>query len=90
MASFVQTCKGGSIGREGNHDVLLDDIACSKTHAQITFDEKEAKYFIVDIGSSNGNDVFASPMHLAQYFVFYKSGNFTSHHSFQKYFVKTH
>ena len=71
MASFVQTCKGGSIGREGNHDVLLDDIACSKTHAQITFDEKEAKYFIVDIGSSNGNDVFASPMHLVHYFVFY-------------------
>ena len=45
---------GGSIGRDGNHDVLLDDIACSKNHCKIEFDEDQEKYFLTDIGSQNG------------------------------------
>ena len=45
---------GGSIGRDGNHDVLLDDIACSKNHCKIEFDENQDKYFLTDIGSQNG------------------------------------
>ena len=34
---FVVTCKGGTIGREGNHDVLIQDIGCSKFHGKIEF-----------------------------------------------------
>ncbi len=51
---FIVTCKGGTIGREGNHDVLLDDIACSKDHGWINFDESESKYFLTDKSSRNG------------------------------------
>ena len=34
---FLVTCTGGTIGREGNHDVLVQDIGCSKFHAKIEF-----------------------------------------------------
>ena len=52
---FIITCAGGSVGREGSHDVLLTgDPSVSKLHAKISYDDKEAKYFLVDVGSSNG------------------------------------
>ena len=51
---FIFSSTGGSIGREGNHDVLLNDIACSKNHCKIEFDEDQDKYFLTDIGSQNG------------------------------------
>jgi pSer/pThr/pTyr-binding forkhead associated (FHA) protein len=47
---------GGTIGRLGNHEVLLDEEdCCSKSHAKIIF--QEDKYFICDIGSVNGTFV---------------------------------
>ena len=51
---FIITCTGGSIGREGNHHVVLLDreIGCSKEHATITF--HDGKFHLVDRGSTNG------------------------------------
>ena len=54
---FLVTCKGGTIGREGTHDVLIEDIACSKTHGEIKFLEDEQKYYLIDSGSQNGTFV---------------------------------
>ena len=51
---FIITCTGGSIGREGNHHVVLLDreIGCSKEHATVTF--HDGKFYLVDRGSTNG------------------------------------
>ena len=49
---FLITCKGGSIGCRGHHEVLLNDKGCSKHHARISFNN--GKYFIKDLGSRNG------------------------------------
>jgi len=47
---------GGTIGRFGSHDVLLDEESCcSKVHAKIFF--LEDKYFICDLASVNGTFV---------------------------------
>lgn len=54
---FIVTCKGGSVGREGQHDVLLDDVACSKYHAKVSFSQEEFKYYLTDMGSRNGTFV---------------------------------
>ena len=54
---FIVTCKGASIGREGTHDVLLEDVGCSKHHGDIHFDEDEGKYFLSDRESRNGTFV---------------------------------
>lgn len=45
---------GGSLGREGTHDVIIPDINCSKYHLRFTFDEKLAEYTCTDLGSRNG------------------------------------
>ena len=49
---YLVTCKGGSIGSKGPHEVLLPDMGCSKHHARISY--KEGKYFLRDLGSRNG------------------------------------
>ena len=51
---FIITCTGGSIGREGNHHlVLLDrEIGCSKEHATVTF--HGGRFYLADRGSTNG------------------------------------
>lgn len=54
---FIVTCMGGSVGREGDHDVLLDDIGCSKSHAQITY--RDGKFYYQDQGSTNGSTINA-------------------------------
>jgi FHA domain len=40
------------IGREADNDVVLDDPATSRRHAQIQF--RDGKYVLIDLGSANG------------------------------------
>ncbi|XP_052895326.1 angiogenic factor with G patch and FHA domains 1-like isoform X1 [Anopheles moucheti] len=51
---FIVTCKGGTLGREGNHDVIIPDINVSKKHLQFTYNARKAMYQFVDLGSRNG------------------------------------
>ncbi|XP_037828432.1 angiogenic factor with G patch and FHA domains 1 isoform X2 [Lucilia sericata] len=48
------TYKGGSLGREGNHDVIIPDVNVSKFHLKFTYDTKQSTYKCVDLGSRNG------------------------------------
>ncbi|XP_073812707.1 angiogenic factor with G patch and FHA domains 1 isoform X3 [Musca autumnalis] len=48
------TFKGGSLGREGNHDVIIPDVNVSKFHMKFTYDHKKGIYKCVDLGSRNG------------------------------------
>ncbi|XP_014232763.1 angiogenic factor with G patch and FHA domains 1-like [Trichogramma pretiosum] len=54
---FIVSCKGGSIGREGDHSVIIPDINISKHHAVFRYDESEKLYNIVDLGSRNGTSL---------------------------------
>ncbi|XP_076646216.1 uncharacterized protein LOC143355341 isoform X3 [Halictus rubicundus] len=51
---FVVAYTGGSIGREGDHSVVIPDINVSKHHARLIYDESKKVYHIVDSGSRNG------------------------------------
>lgn len=51
---FLITYKGGSLGREGSHDVIIPDINCSKYHMKFNYDENSSEYKCVDLGSRNG------------------------------------
>ncbi|XP_055320224.1 angiogenic factor with G patch and FHA domains 1 isoform X1 [Sitodiplosis mosellana] len=51
---FLITYKGGSLGREGKHDVIIPDINCSKYHLKFVYDESENGYTCTDLGSRNG------------------------------------
>lgn len=51
---FIVTYKGGSLGREGNHDVIIPDINVSKYHLKFQYDEKASIYKCIDLGSKNG------------------------------------
>ncbi|XP_070161472.1 angiogenic factor with G patch and FHA domains 1 [Polyergus mexicanus] len=51
---FLVTYIGGSLGREGDHSVLIPDINVSKYHARFTYDEIKKQYHIIDSGSRNG------------------------------------
>ncbi|XP_014100185.2 angiogenic factor with G patch and FHA domains 1 isoform X3 [Bactrocera oleae] len=48
------TYKGGSLGREGNHDVIIPDVNVSKLHMKFHYDHKQAIYKCTDLGSRNG------------------------------------
>lgn len=50
---FVVTFKGGSLGREGNHDVLIPDLNVSKSHLRFSYHHKKGVYQFVD-RSRNG------------------------------------
>lgn len=50
---FVVTYKGGSLGREGNHDVLLKTENVSKEHLKFTYNHKRKSYQFID-RSRNG------------------------------------
>lgn len=50
---FVVTFKGGSLGREGNHDVLIPDLNVSKNHLKFSYNHKKSIYQFVDC-SRNG------------------------------------
>lgn len=45
---------GGSLGREGKHDVIIPDINCSKFHLKFEYDMEKRLYFCTDVGSRNG------------------------------------
>lgn len=49
-----QFSPGGSLGREGKHDVIIPDIICSKFHLKFAYDEKQSLYTCIDLGSRNG------------------------------------
>ncbi|XP_030748152.1 angiogenic factor with G patch and FHA domains 1 isoform X2 [Sitophilus oryzae] len=49
---YIITCDGGTVGREGDHSVLLPDINVSKHHLKVSFDG--SKYTVIDLGSQNG------------------------------------
>ncbi|XP_050456396.1 angiogenic factor with G patch and FHA domains 1 isoform X1 [Cataglyphis hispanica] len=51
---FLVICTGGSLGREGDHSVLIPDINVSKYHARFTYDEIKKQYHVIDSGSRNG------------------------------------
>lgn len=46
--------KGGSLGREGKHDVIIPDLNCSKYHLKFEYDMEKRLYFCTDVGSRNG------------------------------------
>ncbi|XP_055607200.1 angiogenic factor with G patch and FHA domains 1 isoform X1 [Uranotaenia lowii] len=49
---FIVTCKGGSLGREGDHDVIIPDLNVSKFHLKFLY--KHCHYQVLDLGSRNG------------------------------------
>ncbi|XP_067203473.1 angiogenic factor with G patch and FHA domains 1 isoform X3 [Linepithema humile] len=51
---FLVTYTGGSLGREGDHSVLIPDINISKHHARFSYDETKKQYQMIDSGSRNG------------------------------------
>lgn len=51
---FLVTYKGGSLGREGSHDVLIPDINISKQHLKFFYNHKKNYYECQDVGSRNG------------------------------------
>ncbi|XP_034104110.1 angiogenic factor with G patch and FHA domains 1 [Drosophila albomicans] len=48
------TYKGGSLGREGAHDVIIPDVNVSKSHMNFHYDTKKGIYKCQDLGSRNG------------------------------------
>lgn len=53
-ASFFNHSSGGSLGREGKHDVIIPDINCSKYHMKFVYDKDNSSYMCTDLGSRNG------------------------------------
>jgi pSer/pThr/pTyr-binding forkhead associated (FHA) protein len=53
-----------SIGRSANNQVVLKDDAVSRAHALITCEDD--KYFISDLGSTNGTLLNGSPLRSRQ------------------------
>ncbi|XP_076226464.1 angiogenic factor with G patch and FHA domains 1 isoform X2 [Nomia melanderi] len=51
---FLVAYTGGSIGREGDHSVVIPDINVSKHHARLLYNEEKKMYQIIDLGSRNG------------------------------------
>ncbi|PBC34457.1 angiogenic factor with G patch and FHA domains 1 isoform X1 [Apis cerana] len=51
---FLVAYTGGSIGREGDHSVVIPDINISKQHARFLYNEDKKIYEITDLGSRNG------------------------------------
>jgi len=63
---YLVTCKGGSIGSRGPHEVLLPDMGCSKHHARVTYRSELGKYFLRDLGSRNGTWVGGKRMSVSK------------------------
>lgn len=56
------TYKGGSLGREGVHDVIIPDVNVSKCHLNFHYDRKQGVYKCRDLGSRNGTILNGSRM----------------------------
>lgn len=56
------TYKGGTLGREGVHDVLIPSALVSKTHLQFTYSRDKDEYECEDLGSRNGTILNGSRM----------------------------
>lgn len=50
----ILTYEGGTLGREGDHAIILPDINISKTHLKFTFNKEKNVYSVTDLGSRNG------------------------------------
>ncbi|XP_055530361.1 angiogenic factor with G patch and FHA domains 1 isoform X1 [Wyeomyia smithii] len=59
---FIVTCKGGTLGREGDHDVIIPDLNVSKYHLKFSYNEKQSIYQVIDLGSRNGTVLNGSRM----------------------------
>ncbi|KAF5274034.1 hypothetical protein FQR65_LT04432 [Abscondita terminalis] len=51
---FLITYEGGTLGREGDHSILIPDINISKHHLKFKFDKNANAYTVTDLGSRNG------------------------------------
>lgn len=51
---YIITYQGGTLGREGNHSIIIPDINISKHHLKFTFNNDAGQYTIIDLGSRNG------------------------------------
>ncbi|XP_018908427.2 angiogenic factor with G patch and FHA domains 1 isoform X1 [Bemisia tabaci] len=53
---FMITWPGGTLGREGDHSILIPDHNVSKYHAKFSFsgENENGNYVLVDLGSKNG------------------------------------
>lgn len=53
---FIVTCTGGTLGREGDHEVLIPDKLVSKLHSTFRYVYRDGSYFyeMFDEGSKNG------------------------------------
>ncbi|XP_011688023.1 PREDICTED: angiogenic factor with G patch and FHA domains 1 isoform X1 [Wasmannia auropunctata] len=63
---FLVTCTGGSLGREGDHSVLIPDINISKYHARFIYDEAKKQYQVIDSGSRNGTFINGKRLSVAK------------------------
>ncbi|XP_066583294.1 angiogenic factor with G patch and FHA domains 1 [Prorops nasuta] len=51
---YLVAYTGGSLGREGDHSVVISDINVSKQHAKFIYNKEKRIYEIIDLGSRNG------------------------------------
>lgn len=51
---FIIPFTGGSLGREGAHDIIIPDVNISKTHLRFTYNSDKDRYECADTGSRNG------------------------------------
>ncbi|XP_036145089.1 angiogenic factor with G patch and FHA domains 1 isoform X2 [Monomorium pharaonis] len=63
---FLVTCTGGTLGREGDHSVLISDINISKYHARFIYDETKKQYQVIDSGSRNGTFINGKRLSVAK------------------------
>ncbi|XP_011644651.1 angiogenic factor with G patch and FHA domains 1 isoform X1 [Pogonomyrmex barbatus] len=63
---FLVTYTGGSLGREGDHSVLIPDINISKYHARFVYNETRKRYQVIDSGSRNGTFIDGKRLSVAK------------------------
>lgn len=51
---FIIPFTGGTLGREGTHDIIIPDVNISKTHLRFAYNTDKDRYECSDTGSRNG------------------------------------